>query len=238
VFRDNPDDKPRPDLLDALPRRFVVAEELSSVIHLYADQIKRLTGGSVVAVRGMRANTYVNRVPAFTPWIVANSAPTVNGTDTALWRRLLVVPFETRIPEERASYAEHMRGEAGEAVLAWAVEGYAAYVDSVRRGERLVDIPAAALETNVTFREGLSDVDTFLAEMTESGSEYSASRSQLYEEYAAWCERNGMKAGSSVLFGRELAGRGYGVRSVRVDGTPRHFRVGLRLTKGGGKVDR
>ena len=231
VFRDNPDDKPRPDLLDALPRRFVVAEELSAAVHLHSDQIKRLTGGSVVAVRGMRANTYVNRVPAFTPWLVSNSPPTVNGTDTALWRRLLVVPFETRIPQERAGFAETMRAEAGAAVLAWAVEGYQMYVDSVRRGDSLLDIPAAALETNVLFREGLSDIDVFLAEMTESGGEYSVNKTHLYEEYAAWCDRMGLRAGSAVLFGRELSGRGYLSKSVRIDGEPRYLRTGLRLRK-------
>jgi P4 family phage/plasmid primase-like protien len=239
VFRDNPDDKPRPDLLDALPRRFVVAEEMSAAVHLHSDQIKRLTGGSsVVAVRGMRANTYVNRVPAMTPWLVSNSPPSVNGTDTALWRRLLAVPFETRIAEERAAFAEQLRAEAGEAILAWAVDGYAAYVDDVRRGNKLVDIPEAALETNATFREGLSDIDVFLREMTEPGAEYTVNRTQLYEEYVAWCERNGMKPATSVLLGRELAGRGYGVRSARVDGVPRHVRTGLRLAREGGKLER
>lgn len=93
VFRANQDDKPRPDLIRALPSRLAYAEEASHGWELHTDMVKRLTGGSMVSVRGMRSNTMIERIPSFTPLIVTNEMPRIRGADQAVKRRMIVLKF-------------------------------------------------------------------------------------------------------------------------------------------------
>lgn len=231
VLRDNTDDKPRPDLLAAFPRRIVVAEELSAAQHLHPDQIKRLTGGGLVSARGMRSNAYMERTPAFIPWIVTNSAPTINSADVALYRRLVAIPFNQQIPrgKENITYRKRLLTEAREAVLAWLVEGYNMYAEAPAS---IYDIPAGALAANQSLRDEMSDVDVFLAECCVRRSGARALPSHLYDEYRVWCERNDVAPRdriSGTKFGRELSAKGFDKKRVKVEGKPVWFRVGLRL---------
>jgi putative DNA primase/helicase len=241
VFRDNADDKPRPDLLNAMTKRMVIAEELSAAQHLHADQIKRITGGSVIAARGMRSDTYIHRVPSFTPWIVSNSAPTVNGSDMALWRRLLVVPFEVQIPldESRPEYARALRTWANEEILSWAIRGYEMFADDTRRGNSLATIPAAALEANALFRETMSDLDAFIADECLREPEVSESPRRLYEAYMVWCGLGEVPMRdrlSERRFGLEMNGKGHYKKQVWVDGKKLWKRLGICLNEGHDRV--
>jgi putative DNA primase/helicase len=231
VLRDNTDDKPRPDLLAAFPRRIVVAEELSAAQHLHPDQIKRLTGGGLVSARGMRSNAYMERTPAFIPWIVTNHAPTINSADVALYRRLVAVPFNQQIPrgKENITYRKRLLVEAREAVLAWLIEGYNMYAEAPAS---IYDIPEGALAANQSLRDEMSDVDVFLAECCVRERGARAIPSHLYDEYRVWCERNDVAQRdriSGTKFGRELSAKGFDKKQLRIDGTPTWFRVGLRL---------
>lgn len=235
IFRDNQDDKARPDLLRVLPMRFVYAEEASRSWHLHPDQIKRITGGTPLTARGMRSNVYVDQVPAFTPWLVTNHAPTIEGADAALWRRIVVVPFDVQIPktEEDARFRDRLTSPEGrQAILAWLVAGYQAYLadpDSVQ------EIPAGAMIANSKFRAEVSDLATFLSDVCEIGSkedpEYRVGPEELYRTYQAWCESNGVHAKdtmSGTKFGKEVSGEFPKVK-VKVDGKGYWFRKGIRV---------
>lgn len=233
VFRDNSDDKPRPDLLGALPKRLVISEELSGAQHLHVDQIKRLTGGSLISARGMRSNRYAHLQPAFTPWLVTNAVPTITGADVALYRRLVVVPFNVFMPPDREdpNYRKRLMREAREAILAWAVAGYDAYV---RDPKSLTQIPAGAQSAWESVRNDMSEVDTFLADRCVRDPEARILPSRLYEEYEDWCASNGITGRdklSGTKFGREINGKGFDKKNVKTDGKVVHFRVGLRLLK-------
>ncbi len=231
IFRDNQDDKPRPDLLRVLPKRFVYAEEASRSWHLHPDQIKRVTGGTPITARAMRSNEYVDRVPAFTPWLFTNHAPTIEGGDAALWRRILVVPFNVQIPknEEDARFAAALSSPAGrQAILAWLVEGYAMYLASP---DSLQEIPSGAMLANASFRAEVSDLAICLEEICEFGPDLWIAPEDLYQAYRAWCEINNTPARdilSGTKFGREVNGD-YAKKMRRVEGKPARVRTGLAL---------
>lgn len=231
VLRDNVDDKPRPDLIDVLPKRIIIAEELSAAQHLHADQIKRLTGGSLVAARGMRSNTYVKRRPAFTPYIVANNTPTIEAADAALKRRLLVVPFDVTISqdEEVIDYTEVMLATEAEGILAWAVEGYRKWLQA----PNLAALPAGALDAALKFNAEMSEFHGFIADACDLGEEYAELPARLYEAYEVWCDRNGVKGRdrlSGTVFGKRMGSLGLVRTQRKVDGKSTWFRVGVRLT--------
>lgn len=242
IFRDNQDDKPRPDLLRVLPMRFVYAEEASRSWHLHPDQIKRITGGAPMTARGMRSNLYVDTVPAFTPWLVTNHAPTIEGADAALWRRLVVVPFDVQIPktEEDARFRDKLASPAGRAaILAWLVTGYRAYLADP---DSLQEIPAGAMAANAKLRAEVSDLAVFLNEACESGDredpEYWTLPDDLYQAYQAWCEVNGVQARdvlSGTKFGREVS-EDYPKMMKNMEGKRRRIRVGIRVRSGSARV--
>lgn len=241
VFRDNQDERPRPDLVKVLSKRFVYAEEASSSWHLHPDQIKRITGGAPVQARVPYAKEYLEVVPAFTPWLLTNHAPTIEGADAALWRRVVVIPFDVQIPanEEDDAFQEVMGSAAGkEAVLAWAVAGYQAYLADP---DSLTFTPAGAVAATQRFRAEVSDFATAIDILCEFGEpdEYREIPAHLYAAYLAWCEEYGVKEKdrlSGTKFGRELAGLGYGKKSIKIDGKATWHRLGLRLKNSWGKV--
>jgi P4 family phage/plasmid primase-like protien len=245
IFRDNQDERSRPDLVRVLGKRFVYAEEASASWHLHPDQIKRLTGGAPITARVPFAKEYMELVPAFTPWLLTNAAPTIEGADAALWRRFLVVPFSEQIPqsEEDAEFEERMLSEEGAtAILAWLVEGYQMYLDAP---DSIQQTPLGAIEATMEFRADVSDLDRCIADVCDIGepADYFVLPSQLYSAYIAWCEEHGVKERdriSLIMLGRQLEGKGYKRSSSRKvkgrEGKPVPVRSGLRLKEGWEKV--
>jgi P4 family phage/plasmid primase-like protien len=235
IFRDNQDDKARPDLLRVLPMRFVYSEEASRSWHLHPDQIKRITGGAPMTARGMRSNVYVDQVPAFTPWLITNHAPTIEGADAALWRRMLVVPFDVQIPktEEDARFRERLSSPEGRAaILAWLVVGYRAYLDAP---DSLQEIPTGAMVANAKFRAEVSDLAVFTNDCCIKGDpddpEYWVNPDEFYQIYRSWCETNGVQSRdimSGTKFGREVSGD-FPKMIKRIDGKPKRVRVGVKI---------
>jgi putative DNA primase/helicase len=236
IFRDNQDERARPDLIRVLRKRFIYAEESSKSWKLHPDQIKRLTGGAPISARGVFGKEYVEAVPSFTPWLVTNSAPTIEGADAALWRRIALVPFDVQIPksEEDAGFALKLRSPEGRAaILAWLVEGYRAYLADP---ESVQEVPAGAAEALGRFRSEISDLAQCLEEICEFGEtddpEYRTAPSALYQAYQMWCGLNGVQGRdvmTSTSFGRELSNMRYEKKQLRVDGKPTWVRVGIRL---------
>lgn len=245
VFRDSQDERPRADLVRILPKRFVYAEETSNAWHLHPDQIKRITGGAPITARSPYARTHLEAVPAFTPWLFANQAPTIEGADTALWRRIVVVPFNTQIPEaeEDPFFDARLRSPAGRsAVLRWLLDGYAAWAT---RGEGEELVPAGAVEAAVEFRTQVSSVDQFLAEACDFGEprDYFLKPSVLYQAYLLWCGENHVRERdqlSLIALGKHLEGAGYKRSSTKhypgSEGKAIPVRVGLRLKRGWAKA--
>lgn len=237
IFRDNQDDKARPDLIRVLPMRFIYAEEASRSWHLHPDQIKRITGGTPITARAMRSDIYVDSIPAFTPWLVTNHAPTIEGADAALWRRIVVVPFDVQIPktEEDARFRESLGSPSGRAaILAWLVAGYEAYLADP---DALQSIPVGAMVANAKFRAEVSDLAVFLNDVCQTGPvddpEFRVGPDDLYQTYRAWCETNGVQARdimSGTKFGREINGEWPRTR-VKEAGKLHWFRKGIRVRR-------
>lgn len=229
VFRDNQDERARADIVEALGKRFLYAEEASQSWHLHPDQIKRVTGGSAIRARLPFAKAYVERIPAFTPWLLTNHAPTIEGADAALMKRLLVVPFDVPIDdaEEVAEYREQLAAEGKEAVLAWCLRGWELY-----RASGDLSTPPNAYAVREAFRIGLSNFDLMLGEICEFDAAYREKPIAILNAYKRWCDVANIQSKDKlnhIEFGRNLEARGHKLTSKRVDGKPIPCRRGLRL---------
>jgi len=232
LLRSKQDEGARADIVNALPRRLIVAAEASAEWYLHADTIKLFTGGEPVAARRLNSNIYLERVPAFTPWLMTNSYPQIPGADKALWRRLKAAPFLVGIPEHEIDYTlgDRFRSPEGRAaILAWAVRGWDAYCED---GLREVTPAAAGIELEA--REEMSDLDACLAATCVFGAEHTEPAIDLYAIYRAWMEENGDPRHilSLTAWGRAMSAKGFEKVRRRREATDTNkvwYRYGLEL---------
>lgn len=228
TFRGNLDDKPRPDLVNAMFTRLAVASEAAKQWALHADQVKRLVGGDPLPYRNLYEGV-VNKVPRFTPIIVANEFPQITGADKATKRRIITVHFDRGLKageedpavKKRFMADPRMRG----ALLGWLVRG-AMEAEAV-----LKEVPAKYALSTAKAHESLDHVGGFLEWMQEEdylvpGDQWTASScvrtSELYVAYTWWLDKFGDSEDKKARLGTKgfsqvLTERGW--ESVRSNGT-------------------
>ena len=70
----------------------------SQITHLRL--IKLLTGEDSVAARQLYAEQF-NFLPQAKVWLRTNNRPEIRGTDNAIWRRVVALPFGQIVPTEK-----------------------------------------------------------------------------------------------------------------------------------------
>jgi putative DNA primase/helicase len=186
--------------------RTVLSLEVDEGRHLAEALLKTLTGGDVTTARYLYKEIFEFK-PCFKLWLVANDKPSANAGDAALWRRILLVPFEHSLPEDMRDPAVKatltISEEARAAVLAWAVQGLRDW-----RGCGLRP-PDAVRRATDAYREEQDTLTPFLADycIVESGA-FVASK-VLRDSYRQWSEANDEKPLSSNALARRLRDRGF-----------------------------
>ena len=90
----------RNDIAELAGRRFVVSIEVDQGKKLAEGLVKMLTGGDTVRARFLYQEGF-EFLPQFKLWLAANDAPRVRDNDSAIWRRILRIPFENTVPKEK-----------------------------------------------------------------------------------------------------------------------------------------
>jgi len=182
-------------------RRLVVVSESDKGRRLAEATMKRLTGGDPITARFMNKN-FVTFEASHTAVLVTNHLPKVAGDDDAIWRRVRVVPFEVKIPDDRQDkfLDERLELEA-DAVLAWAVAGYADYV---QRGNRLAEPQSVRVATD-DYRSESDAVTRFLNERCRRSPHAGQSTTTtLFEAWTSWSINDGAESMSMRAFGMAL----------------------------------
>src|SRR5439155_16389137 len=132
-------------------------------------------------------------------WLAANHKPTIKGTDLAIWRRILLIPFLVTIPEaERDKHlGEKLRAELP-GILAWAVRGCLAW-----QAEGLAP-PEEVRAATQEYREEMDVLGNFLEDRCVMDPREGASAARLYTEYQDWCEKAGERPAGTRAFGLAL----------------------------------
>jgi P4 family phage/plasmid primase-like protien len=210
LFRDNQDERSRADIVGAMPRRLIFTEETSSAWRLHGDQIKRATGAGTWSARSPFAKMYTERKPAFTPWVVTNNPPTIEGADSALRRRIRVVPFLEKVEfvDEDPFFPERLAvGSCREAILRWVIDGWGLYLSD----PSLTDMPAKAAAMTMEVMNEFSELDECLAEICNFEPGGWVSSGDLYTAYTIWHAENGEDRERMGVnkFGRSISQKGY-----------------------------
>ncbi|MCH5463531.1 phage/plasmid primase, P4 family, partial [Secundilactobacillus sp. HBUAS58055] len=103
--------------------RLVTSSEPNDGLRLDEGLVKQLTGGDTVTARFLYGKEFEFK-PEFKLWLATNHKPIIRGTDDGIWRRLMLIPFDVKIPDNRVDKDlkyKLQREEVG--ILNWMVEG-------------------------------------------------------------------------------------------------------------------
>ncbi|WP_338834089.1 phage/plasmid primase, P4 family [Bradyrhizobium septentrionale] len=178
--------------------RMVTAVEANFNRHLDEAKIKAMTGGEKITARFMRQE-FFEFAPQFKLWLVANDRPRVRGTDTALWRRIRVIPFNVEIPlaEQNKELSAKLSNE-WPGILAWAVRGC---IDWQKEG---LNPPAAIRQAGEEWTKAADHLNQFVSEMLVEEPDNNVAAQSMYDHYSQWCSRNGEATLSMIKFKEAL----------------------------------
>ena len=173
------------DMADLFGKRMVVGDELSRDREFNESLLKKLTGGDEIKARQPREK-FINFSPTHTLWMFGNHKPRITGTDEGIWRRIKLIPFEYKIPDEEVRdqsviFKEFELEFPG--ILNWAIEGYRKYQDEG------VEEPKEVLDAIKEYRNDSDTLGRFMEECC-STSDSSVSTKDLYKAYESWCSSN------------------------------------------------
>lgn len=192
--------------------RMAIAAELDEGAAFAESRIKALTGGDTITAR-MLYHEFFDFAPSHKFWISGNHKPTVKGTDHGIWRRLRLVPFTVRIPEDQKDpdLASKLAAELP-GILNWAIAGCLRWQ---REGLRVPQCVKAATEA---YRAEEDIIGQFLDEATEGRADARTGRTELYRAYQEWAEGEGINHPLTARrFNRQVEERGF--RWVKSHGT-------------------
>ena len=130
--------------------RVAFCSEIAEGAQLDEATMKKLTGGDPVNAKLLYRNP-VQFDPSHTLVMLTNHLPKVRGDDPATWRRILAVPFDNVVPEDKrdGELPERLKA-APDAVLAWLWAGWQDYQGTGSTRQRRSSRPPGATSSTPT----------------------------------------------------------------------------------------
>jgi len=164
--------------------RFVTTTEVEQGRRLSEPLIKKITGNDEMTARFLYGE-FFNFMPTFKIFMATNHKPVIKGTDHGIWRRIKLIPFNVRIPEEKQDkHLEQKLWEEASGILNWLLEGIAVW-----QRERLIPPKAVSFATD-EYREEMDVIGNFIKEKCVQKENASITIKRLYKAYSDWCEGN------------------------------------------------
>ncbi|MBQ6040940.1 MAG: hypothetical protein IJL32_09230 [Oscillospiraceae bacterium] len=209
---------PSSDIARLKGARLVTSVEPNEGMRLDEGLLKQLTGDDVVTARKMFSEEFEFK-PEFKLWMATNHKPLIRGTDTGIWRRIHLIPFEVQIPIERVDKKlKYKLVKESEGILKWAVQG------CIKWSNEGLSMPAKVLDAVREYQHEMDVISAFLDACCVLG-EGETKASRLYAVYAKWAEEHNEYLMSSTKFGTELKRKGI-VKKNMPDG---RYYVGITL---------
>lgn len=191
------------DIARLVGARLVTASEVAESARLNEGLLKDLTGGDVITARHLHKE-FFDFYPELTLWIAGNHRPVIRGTDTGIWRRVLMIPFSNSLREEEVDprLTEKLEAELP-GILNWAIAGFLA---AQRDGLNPPDEVRAATDD---YRSEQDLVGMFITDCCVTGPGNSVRAAELYREYQRWATESGLRPVSQVRLAGVLLERGF-----------------------------
>lgn len=164
--------------------RFVTSSEPNEGFRFDEGLIKQLTGGDKVTARFLYAEEF-EYTPKFKIWVSTNHKPIIRGTDDGIWRRLVLIPFDVQIPEEKVDKdLKYKLLREAPAILNWMAEG--AYM-WMQEG---LAMPEKLKEAVQKYRNEMDTLGQFIEDCCKVDKNSSEKVSNLHQAYKTWSNDN------------------------------------------------
>jgi putative DNA primase/helicase len=199
--------------------RFVTTTEAEQGKRLSEPIIKQITGNDRMTARFLYGE-YFNFVPTFKIFMATNHKPVIKGTDHGIWRRIKLIPFTTRIPDEKQDkeLEDKLKAEAS-GILNWLLEGMLRW-----KKERL-QIPKSIQNATEDYRGEMDVIGNFVIECCILDVRFSIRVRELFKAYQDWCNQNNEHACSERFLSLRLQEIGF----QRIRRSEAKFWVGIGL---------
>ncbi|MGB0768283.1 MAG: phage/plasmid primase, P4 family, partial [Phycisphaeraceae bacterium] len=204
------------DLLgkDALLRTMVgkaanTTRELEHVSRTHEAKLKQIISGEPLTIDRKYLDAMTLSIHA--KLIVScNSLPNFSDTTDGVWRRLIIMPFNIKIPDAEINphLSDELLGELP-GIFNWAAEG----LQRLLTNGRFSDCEICDAKKG-KYRREANTVAEFLDQCTRNHSSHAVTTKGLYATYKIFTERNGRHPLSNSYFGREIKRLGYDKKRV------------------------
>lgn len=165
--------------------RFVSSSEPNEGFRFDEGLIKQLTGGDKVTARFLYGSEF-EFTPKFKIWVSTNHKPIITGTDDGIWRRLVLIPFDVQIPDEKVDKnLKYKLLREAPGILNWMVQG--AYM-WMKDG---LEAPEKISEAGELYRNEMDVIEEFITDRCERVEGSRVRNKILYEEYRKWADETG-----------------------------------------------
>jgi putative DNA primase/helicase len=157
--------------------------------------------------------------------MATNHKPVIKGTDHGIWRRIKLIPFTTRIEDERQDkHLEQKLMAEGPGILNWLLEGSKRWCKEGLRPPKIV------VNATDEYRAEMDVIGDFIRERCVQKPGVSIRARELFKCYQDWCDENNERACSERFFGLRL--KEIGIEQKRL-GDGRYW-SGVCVRAGGG----
>jgi putative DNA primase/helicase len=193
-----------PDIARLPGTRLVMASEPEVGARLSESRLKAMTGGEDMITRHLNKGFFEFK-PQFKLTLSFNNKPTVRGQDDGIWRRLIMVPFDVKIPpgERDRNLPEKLHAEQ-DGILNWLLDGYDHW------DEQGLVPPERVLKTTSEYRLENDPVGQFIESACRSAPGTRERAADMYAAYQKWCTDNAALPISQTAFSKRVSEKGYG----------------------------
>lgn len=219
TFTESHNDRHPTELAMLRGARLVIAQETEEGRAWAESRLKSLTGGDRIQARFMHQD-FFEFTPLFKLLIAGNHKPRLRNVDTAMRRRLHLLPFTQRFTgtHRDRDLADKLRAEA-DGIMQWIVEGTRRYLDIG------LSPPAVVREATDEYFAAEDLFDQWLDQCCERDRGYTETPTRLFKSWQAFAEAANERAGRSNQFAEKLEAAGF--RKERTNA--QRFYSGLRL---------
>ena len=187
------------DLADLPGKRVILSSENERGGKIVEGLIRRIVSGQTIGARGIYGKPFDFKSIAKVWWSM-NDKPNIRDTSNAIWRRLLLIPFNRTFAEHEKDICltEKLKHELP-GILNWSLSG----LTRLRTNNRFTEVAAVAEAVDDYKRES-NPVAQWMAERTVKLPQPTTLAMTLYQDYLDWCAFNGRQAFNSTNFGNEL----------------------------------
>jgi len=184
--------------------RLVTAQEVNEGSYWDEARIKALTGGDSVTARFLNQDNFTYK-PTFKLMFSGNARPKIASVDSALRRRIHLLPFNAVPKSINPRLKEQLKNEALPGVLSWMIEGALMWKEI---GFAVGTIPKKVLESTAAYLRGEDPQGRWIDACCDEDPAVEARVNDLYGSWTDWCEKHGESPGLNRKFIHGLINRG------------------------------